>query len=210
MTYHDLTVPLREGMLIYPGDTEVRITPIVTDYPLARVTTRELHLGSHTGTHVDAPLHAGVGGGTVDELPMAALLGPATVLDLRGVTAIGPAELEAAGSVQPRVLLRTDNSQWIRSGPIPAQPAHLTEAGAQWLLAHNVVLVGIDGLSVDAPEEMAVHLLLLRAGVVLLETLDLTDLAAGEGELTCLPLRLEGGDGAPARVVLKRPAVPRP
>ena len=135
-----------------------------------------------------------------------ALLGPATVLDLRGVIAIGATELATAGPVQPRVLLRTDNSQWIRSGPIPAQPAHLTEAGAQWLLDRGVVLVGIDGLSVDAPEEMAVHLHLLRAGVVLLETLDLTDLAAGEGELTCLPLRLEGGDGAPARAVLRREA----
>ena len=210
MTYYDLTVPLREGMLIYPGDTEVRITPLVTDYPLARVTTREVRLGSHTGTHVDAPLHAGVGEGTVDRLPMTALLGPATVLDLRGAIAIGAAELEAAGPVQPRVLLRTDNSQWIRSGPIPARPAHLTEAGARWLLARGVVLVGIDGLSVDAPEEMGAHLHLLRAGVVLLETIDLTDVAAGEGELACLPLRIEGGDGAPARAVLKRPAVPRP
>ena len=88
---------------------------------------------------------------------------------------IGPAALEAGGAGEaPRVLLRTDNSAWIRTGPMPARPAHLTEEGARWLVGKGVTLLGIDGLTVDAPGAMAAHVVLLERGVVIVETLDLS------------------------------------
>jgi arylformamidase len=99
--------------------------------------------------------------------------------------------------------LKTDNSEWIRRGPIPQAPAYLAEDGAQYLVERGVRLVGFDGLSVDHPERSAAHLVLLKAGVVILEAIDLSGTAPGDYELLCLPLPVVGGDGAPARAVLR-------
>lgn len=201
--YVDISVPISEEMLVWPGDPGVRIARHRHQAGEAAVVTARLELGSHTGTHVDAPPHFCAGDLTVDLLSPEALIGPAQVVDLRGHLAIGAAELEAAGAGRlPRVLLKTDNSTWVRSGPMPDQPAHLTAAGASYLVERNVRLVGVDGLSVDLPGRREAHMILLRAGVVLLETLDLSLVEAGEYRLVCLPLRILGGEAAPARAVL--------
>ncbi len=102
------------------------------------------------------------------------------------------------------MLLRTDNSDWIRTGPWTDRPAHLTADGAQFLREAGAVLVGIDGLTVDLPGQAGAHVALLEAGIVILETLDLSAVEAGEYELLCLPLKLAGADGAPARAVLRK------
>lgn len=198
----DISVPIAPGMLTWPGDPPVEIAPSTGEYLGQQVTVTRLRLNTHTGTHVDAPLHFRPGEATVDQLPLAALIGPAQVLDLRGVTRIGRKELE--GVAAARVLLKTDNSAWIRRGPIPAAPAHLTAEGARYLAERGVRLVGIDGLTVDGLGETAAHEALLGAGVVLLETLDLSEVEAGNYELLCLPLRVAGAEGAPARAVLRR------
>jgi len=206
MPYLDISVPITEAMLTWPTDPHprVKLRALVEEYEGLQITVTEVLLGSHTGTHVDAPCHLGAGP-TVDQLPLDALIGPAQVLDLRGTAEITAGVLQAAGAGRaPRLLLRTDNSAWIRTGPIPERPAHITEDAARCLVAKGVVLVGIDGLTVDAPNSMAAHVALLRAGAVILETIDLSEAAAGDYELLCLPLRIAGADGAPARAVLKR------
>ena len=200
--YLDISVPISADMLTWPGDPPVEIVPSTGEYLGQQVTVTRLRLNTHTGTHVDAPLHFRPGEATVDQLPLAALMGPAQVIDLRGLTRLGRAELE--GVTAERVLLKTDNSTWIRRGPLPAEPAHLTAEGARYLVERGVRLVGIDGLTVDGPGETAAHEALLGAGVVLLETIDLSEVEAGEYELLCLPLRIAGADGAPARAVLRR------
>ena len=203
--YLDISVPIREEMLLWPGDAGVRIERHEHVAPDATVLGARLSLGSHAGTHVDAPTHFSVGQTTVDELPLSTLIGPAQVVDLRGITAIGREELQAAGIGSPsRVLLKTDNSTWVRNGLMPERPAHLIQDGARYLIEQEIVLVGIDGLSVDLPGRHEAHLALLGAGVVLLETADLSQAEPGEYDLICLPLRIAGGEAAPARAVLAK------
>ncbi len=204
-TYFDISVPIHPTMLIWPGDPAVELNQSTGQYVGRTITTSEIHLGSHTGTHVDAPLHFGAGPGTVDQLPLDALCGPAQVLDLRGTLEITADALRTAGAGRaPRVLLRTDNSTWIRTGPWTDRPAHLTKDGAEFLCDRGLVLVGIDGLTVDLPGQAGAHVALLEAGIVILETLELSAVEAGDYELLCLSLRLQGADGSPARAVLRR------
>lgn len=202
--YLDISLPITEQTVVWPGDPGVAIAGAGGEVGGVRYRASRIALGSHTGTHVDTPLHLGVGDTSVDQLPLEALIGPAQVHDLTGHHVIGSRELEAAGvGSAPRALLRTDNSRWVSVGPVPAVPAHVSEDGARYLVRAGVRLVGIDALSLDHPQRVDAHLVLLRAGVVIVEMLDLSQVTPGEYELICLPLRLAGGDGAPARAVLQ-------
>lgn len=203
---YDVTLPLREGAATFPGDPPIRLgvhSAIERGDP-ANVST--LAFGSHTGTHVDAPRHFLRQGETVDHLALSRLVGPAVVLDLSdGQGDIGARELagqDLGGS--SRVLLRTGNGERLRRGEFAADYRALTPEGAGFLLDHGVELVGVDSLSIErfGSEEYPVHHLLLGRGVVIVEGLDLSEVAAGRYRLICLPLRLDGLDGAPARVVL--------
>jgi arylformamidase len=139
----------------------------------------------------------------VDQLPLDVLIGPARVCDLTGRQAIGERELAAGAGSAVRVLLKTENSRWVRSGPVPEVPAPVSLDGARYLVRSGARLVSIDGLSLDHPERVDAHLVLLSAGVVILERVDLSQVSPGEYQLICLPLRLAGADGAPARAVLR-------
>lgn len=205
--FHDISLPITPDLVVYPGDPAIRFEPHarIEDGDDANVT--RLALGSHTGTHVDAPRHFFPEGRTVDELPLERLVGPALVVEVApGVRAIGAAELRAAGVADAtRVLLRTGNAELLGRRGFEEDFAHLTEDGARYLLESGVELVGIDYLSVeafDAPEPV-VHRTLLENEVVIVEGLDLRSVPAGRYELLCLPLRLAGLDGAPVRAVLR-------
>jgi arylformamidase len=206
----DITLPIGPDMLVWPGDPPVVVEAVsrIEDGDQANVS--ELRLGSHTGTHVDPPAHFLPDGATVDRLPLDALVGEAVVADLTGAAGpIGPAELDRLWlpATTTRLLLKTANSAlWHGSGPI-AFPDHyvaLSPEGAAWLVERGVRLVGTDFLSIeerDAPGHPTHHTL-LRAGVVILEGLDLFAVEPGSYTLVCLPLKVAGGDGAPARAVL--------
>ena len=163
-------------------------------------------MGTHTATHVDAPRHFIEGGAPVDEMPLERLIGPAVVVAFgASVTAVGEAELRA----QPldghaRVLLKTRNSALLRRPDFVRDYAYLAPDGAEYLLRVGVELVGIDYLSIEQFEsaDHRTHLLLLERGVVIVEGLDLSAVRPGTYELVCLPLKLAGLDGAPARAVL--------
>jgi arylformamidase len=153
---------------------------------------------------VDSPFHFAVGDQTVDQLSLNSLIGPCRVYDFQSVHAIGKEALARAGVGDvPRVLFKTNNSRWIRTGPLPALPTHLTADAASYLVDKGILLVGLDGLTVDAPDGADVHLTLLRAGLIIVETLDLSQVAPGDYDLICLPLRIAAADGAPARAVLR-------
>lgn len=203
-TYFDISVPLSPDMLVW--STHERFSTQTAEVRYAGALTRvtSLRLTTHTGTHVDSPYHFAVSDQTVDRLPLNSLIGPARVYDLQGFQAITAEDLRRAGvGGTRRVLIKTDNSRWIRTGPLPDLPAHLTDGAAAYLIEEGVLLLGLDGLTVDAPDRAEVHLALFRAGVVILETIDLAAVAPGDYELICLPLRIAGGDGAPARAVLR-------
>jgi arylformamidase len=205
--YFDLSLPITDELITYPGDPEVRLQPHARIAAGDDVNVTTLSLGSHTGTHIDAPRHFIDGARTVDALPLEWLIGPARVVELPPtVRAIGPEDLRAAGSEgAQRLLLRTRNSRlWAESG-FREDFAYLTGAAATHLVAEGVKLVGIDYLSIeqfDAQQPVA-HRTLLGAEVIIVEGLDLRAVPAGDYELICLPLRLAGLDGAPARVVLR-------
>lgn len=202
----DATVPLSGELPTWPGDAPVTVEPLarVADGDPANVS--RLELSTHAGTHVDPPYHFLEDGARVDEMPPQVGMGPARVVEVEGevVTAEDVARADVAGG--ERVLLRTRNSRrdWARE-PFREDFAHLTTPAAEALAGAGPRLVGIDSLSVAGyrENEAPVHEALLGAGVWILEGLDLRRVEAGAYELVCLPLRVEGGDGAPARAMLR-------
>jgi arylformamidase len=195
----DVTVPIRPGMVVWAGDPEISFEQAASLEAGDPANLTRLDLGSHTGTHVDAPLHFLPGGVGVDRLPLDALIGPALVLDLTHVEDdVSAADLDFPAGAE-RLLLKTPNSRLWARDEFESEHVTLAPDAARLLVERGVRLVGVDYLSVGSPET---HRILLAAGVVPLEGLDLREVEPGEYRLVALPLRLEGVDGAPARVVL--------
>jgi arylformamidase len=163
---------------------------------------------THTGTHVDAPRHFFDDKPGVDALPLDLLIGRARVLDLPVRGGITEAHLASAGLREDlRVLFRTPNSAlWNSDQGFHQDFTYLSEGGARYLVEQGVKVVGIDYLSVEQFKKPGApaHHVLLGNNVVIIEGLNLSDAEPGQYEMYCLPLRIEGSDGAPARVVLKR------
>ena len=203
---HDVSRPLHDGGTIYPGDPEIRFRSHSSLSRGDEANVSALSFGSHSGTHVDAPSHFLQGAMPVDEIPPERLIGPAVVVEFPdSVTAVGADDLAAQDlRGQRRVLLRTRNSSRPTEAGFDREYCALAPDGAEYLLEQGVDLVGIDALSVErfGSEDFAVHHLLLERGVVIVEGLDLSAVSPGVYQFICLPLRLRGLDGAPARAVL--------
>jgi arylformamidase len=208
MKIHDITLTISPSMPVWPGDPPVQLEQIESMDAGAHANVTRLAMSAHTGTHVDAPHHFLNDGRTVENLPLDALIGPALVVrlpdELDRVTA---AALDAASvpAGTERLLLRTRNSDlWARRQTdfFPAFVG-ISADGADWLVRRGLRLVGMDYLSV-APfqQSEATHRILLAAGIILLEGADLHAVPPGAYELFCLPLKLLGSDGAPARAIL--------
>lgn len=202
---HDVTLTLAPGMPVHPGEPGVEVVPIRR---LARgddANVSSLGLGLHTGTHVDAPLHFIEGGADASALPLASLCGPARVVAIADRRAVTVAELEDLGLAgTERVLFKTRNSGLWAGKAFREDFVFVTPEAARWLVKSGLLLVGIDYLSIEAfgAHRPLAHEILLRSGVVIVEGLDLRLPPPGEYELWCLPLKVAGGDAAPARVVL--------
>jgi arylformamidase len=196
----DISVPIRPGMPTYPGDPTVTLERVKSLADGDVVNLSRVDLGAHTGTHVDAPLHFIDGAEAMESLPLDALVGPARVVDLTAAERLDAAAFDGV-ELAERVLLKTTNSElWARDSF--AEGALQLDGGAAGVLVDaGVRLVGIDYLSIGDPEA---HRVLLGAGVVPVEGLDLRGVDAGQYELICAPLKLVGSDGAPARVLLRR------
>jgi len=196
---HDITVPVQAGMVVYPGNPAVSLERVQSLRSGDHCNVSRLALGVHTGTHVDAPVHFLDGAEAVEELALDVLIGEARVVEVDGP---GDIPAEAAAAVAPgteRVLFKTRNSDsWTRT-TFAEDFARLSVDAAERLVAARVRLVGVDYLSVGGPET---HRTLLEAGVVAVEGLDLSGVEPGTYRLVCLPLKLVGADGAPARAVL--------
>jgi len=205
MRIHDITVSLSAELPIYPEDPPIVITPWNSISGGDSCNLSQISLSTHSGTHIDAPRHFIDSGASVDAVPLGALLGNALVVEIPGVKEIGRHDLERLRiKGAERVLLKTDNSKlWKQTGFVKEYVALSVEA-ARYLVEAGVKLVGIDYLSVESFEGNGeVHRLLLENGVVILEGVTLADVAPGEYELICLPLKIKGGDGAPVRALLR-------
>ena len=200
---YDISLPIHEAMIVWPTDPRVSI---VRDPTKGKASTiSRLEMGSHTGTHVDAPSHFIRGGGSVDQIALDILIGPARIfaLDARGPINSEVLERLDLGGVS-RVLFKTGNSDLYKTGAFEPDFIYLTADGADMLIGKGVRLIGIDYLSIDeyGNREAPAHHRLLTEKVVILESIDLSGVEPGDYDLICLPLRLAGGDGAPARAVL--------
>jgi len=202
-------MPLFEGMPAFPGDPEFSTRPVRSMARGDPYGLSALSLGSHAGTHVDPPSHFVPGGPPVDQVDLGVLNGPCRVVRVPDACrAIGREEVASVPPGTTRVLFRTSNSlRWKERLVYFPDYVALNEAGARALLDRGVRLVGIDSLSVesDPTGNFPVHHCLLEGGALIVEGLLLADAPAGPYELECLPLRLRGGDGGPARVVLVAP-----
>jgi arylformamidase len=205
----DISMPLRPGMAAFPGDPAFSASPT---HSLAHGDAYNISLlgfGSHAGTHVDPPRHFLADGVGIDRIDLGALNGPCYVLRVSpGRSSIGTADVAALPPGTDRVLFRTENSErWCTSDSFFEDYVALAPEGAEALLARGVRLVGIDSLSVEADTtgQFPVHHALLGHGTLILEGLLLADVEPGAYELECLPLRIENGDGGPARAVLRAP-----
>ena len=203
---YDISVPIRSGGLVYPGNPEVEITLQQAVVRGAGANVSSIRFGSHTGTHADAARHFFDDGQSVDRIPLERLIGPTLLLsfpdDLRAISAADLRKHDLKG--RTRILLRTRNSALLSQKEFVRDYTYLAPDGAQYLVDSGVQLVGIDYLSIEQFHSgpHMTHRILLERSVVILEGLDLSAPAPGEYELICLPLRIEGCDGAPARAVL--------
>jgi arylformamidase len=211
-SWRDISLPLDSDLPTWPDSPGVLSTArmSIERGDVANVT--QLSMDVHSGTHVDAPRHFLQDGQSIDQLGLDPFLGPAVVLDTGSAREIGAAVLDGA-AIPPgteRLLLRTANSSQTSSATFQEDYAALTLEGAKWLVdACDLKLVGIDYLSIQRfTEPPDVHRTLLGSGLAILEGLCLRDVVPGAYELVCLPLRLVGVEGAPARAILM-PISPR-
>ncbi len=208
MKYHDITLTIQPGMTVWPDDPQVELYRKVKIEEGSEYNGSVLNMSVHTGTHVDAPYHFLNDGNTVDKLPLEVLVGPVLVVELPdSVSRIDAQIVESLFLDQSveRILFKTRNSKfWLQTpGVFHPDFVAISADGAQALVAHGIKLVGIDYLSI-APfnNSRETHEKLLKAGLVLIEAVDLSQVQPGKYTLVCLPLKLKDTDGSPARVIL--------
>jgi arylformamidase len=208
--YYDISLPIAPTMPTWPSDAPIVVEPTSRIGRGDSANVSRLGMSSHTLTHVDPPGHFIEQGLTIDRLPLDVLIGPAIVVEphpqknLITATDLGQLGIRDV----ERVLIKTRNSDLWMGGPYEFQADYvsLSKDAAAWLVSKRIKLVGVDYLSVEAYEarEHPVHHTHLGNGVVIVEGLNLTQVPEGRYQLICLPLKIQNGDGAPARVVLMR------
>ncbi|HLE57743.1 MAG TPA: cyclase family protein [Rhodothermia bacterium] len=203
---YDISTPVRSGGVVYPGNPEIRLESQQAISRGAGANVSAIAFGSHTGTHVDAAKHFFDDGETVDRIPLDRLIGPAILIafaeDIMSIGADNLAQHDIGAHT--RVLLRTRNSSLLSRSEFVKDFTYLAPDGAEYLVQRGVELVGIDYLSIEQfhSGHHRTHLTLLKNKTVIVEGLDLSEPPPGEYQLICLPLRLAGLDGAPARAVI--------
>jgi arylformamidase len=195
-------------MVRWPGDPEVRIERTLSIDRGDPGNQSAISMGAHVGTHMDAPLHFIKSGASIDKLPLSAVMGACRVIEIKDREAIKADELRGHRIRRgERLIFKTANSPrcWKTDGFVDDY-VHISLNAAKMLAARGVRTVGVDYLSVGGYRKGGIptHVALLRAGIWIIEGLDLTRVRPGPYELLALPLKIRGGDGAPARVLLKR------
>jgi arylformamidase len=203
----DVSVALHSDMVHWPDNPPVRIERMLDIEHGDAANVSKISMGSHTGTHMDAPLHFVRDGRGLDEMPLDAAMGRARMIEVLDPESIKPSDLrrlEIRGG--ERILFKTRNSA--RSWPSRAfleDFVYVSQEAARYLAAREVLTVGIDYLSVGGfrKDGVETHRALLEAGIWVIEGLDLSEVEPGEYELICLPIKVERSDGAPARAILR-------
>lgn len=201
----DISPPLHAGLAPWPGDEPFNLQWGFRQADGANVNLSAMCCSVHIGAHADAPFHFDSQAATIEELDLEPFLGPACVVDVPGEGEVTAQRLLAGWTDgSPRLLLRT--GAWPDRSVFPAAIPVLSAGVPEWLQSLGVLLLGVDLPSVDAIEsvELPIHHALGRAGIAILEGLDLSHVEPGTYELSALPLRIRGADGSPVRAVLRR------
>ncbi|MFC1812464.1 cyclase family protein [Thermodesulfobacteriota bacterium] len=215
ISYIDISVSLQQNIPRWPGTAGFRLEWLKRLDAGDRCNNSQIECDTHTGTHVDAPLHFIRKGKTIEQLALDILIGPVWVAylpDATDITSFDLSKLDLPYGTK-RLLLRTRNSElWAaHENNFQTDFVALTLDAANWLIEKGIQLIGIDYLSVqrykDGPE---VHQILLGADVVIVEGLNLANVKTGIYELICLPIKISGAEGAPARAVLRSFEMERP
>ncbi len=208
MRTYDITLTISPDLVVWPDDPSVELSRLSTIEEGAMANVSYIKMGVHTGTHVDAPFHFVDGGKTVDSLDIGMLTGRAYVLHLPDEVELITRDLIENSSIPPRtkrVLFKTRNSKhWLTDHKkFDENFVALDPEAAALLIQRGVKLIGVDYLSV-APfdEPVPTHTVLLEAGIIIVEGLNLSKVQQGRYTLYCLPLKIGGVDGAPARAIL--------
>jgi arylformamidase len=203
----DVTVPLDATLPTYPGNTPFTLEAVkrIARGDSSNVST--LHMSAHGGTHVDAPRHYFDDAPGADALALELLLGRTRVVEITSRSGIGAEELvDLDLSDDIRILFKTTNSRLWGSPEFHTDYVGVTASGAEHLIAHGIKVVGVDYLTVEEFKKPGApaHHVLLGGGAIIIEGLNLRDVEPGIYDMLCLPLRVVGADGAPARVLLRR------
>ena len=206
MRTFDVTVPLRRDLPTYAGEPGVTLEYHKRLERGDPYNVSTISLGSHTGTHVDAPYHFIDGAPTVDQIPLDALIGPCLVVEHSGDAHLSADDLDRWNPPRDtsRLLIKTRNSRFWDDDRFHEDYIALTADAANWIVDRGILLVGIDYLSIEqfGATKFVVHETLLKRNVVILEGLDLRGVSAGRYQMVCAPLLVVGAEGAPARVLL--------
>ena len=209
-TFYDITLPFSPRLPAWPGEPKPVVERLLSlnNGDVANVSRVDGCV--HYGTHIDAPLHFIDGGNGIEAMPVDVQIGPALVVHLPDADAI-TADLLDAQDIPPateRLLFKTRNSDLWNDleHEFFEDFVAVTADGARWLVDRGIKLAGIDYLSIETyhTKDFPAHKILLGAGMAIAEGLDLRAVEAGLYEMACLPMKVEGADGAPARVVLWR------
>ncbi len=205
----DVSIPLRDGMPGWPGDKPFERTLTHSMSTGAANNLSQFSTSAHIGTHMDAPLHFMANAPGIETLPIDAVVGPARVIQIHDAEAVRPEELRSH-SLQPgeRILFRTRNSELrLTERDFTKEFVYIAPDAARYLANRQVRTIAVDYLSVGAFHEESgreTHRILLGAGIWIVEGVNLAHVEPGDYEMICLPLRMVGSDGAPARAVLRR------
>jgi len=207
MVIYDISLPISESLVVWPTHPPIRISQPRHLEKGDHATVSEIRMSAHTGTHIDAPNHFLPKESGIDALDLNLLVGVTLVVDATHAEQISASELAVMQIPDntERVLFLTRNSErWHRNQEEFFEDyVGITNSGAEWLIKHGILLVGIDSLSVATfGQNVPTHKALLGAGITIVEGLYLKGISPGMYNLVCLPIKLMGLDGAPARAIL--------
>ncbi len=206
----DVSLPLETGMVAWPGSVGFRLTATMSMADGEPANNSKIETDVHIGTHIDAPSHSVPDGATIDQLPLNALIGQAFIVGLNDVERIDAETLEKAAVPvgTTRLLIKTKNSDLWRTRQTRFIEGFvgLSPSAATWIVKRKMVLVGIDYLSIQSfgQASMQTHNIMLEKKIVIVEGLRLTDVQPGECDFICLPLKIVGAEGAPARAIIRK------
>lgn len=205
----DISVTIKSGMAHWPNDPSVSIRRTKNMGAGDKDNVSFIKMGSHTGTHMDAPLHFIKNGKGLDKMPLDAAIGPARVLAIRDRHRVEAGELKTY-SIKPgeRIIFKTKSSSFWKTNAFQKDFVYISQEAADYLSGAGVSVVGVDYLSVGGyhKDGAQTHKILLKAGIWVIEGLNLYGIKPGDYDLICLPLKILNSDGAPARAIIRKRA----